>query len=112
MFERRHEPVLSRRAFLARFARSVVIAVLLVAGSLLIGTLGYRYTEHMGWIDAFYNATFILTSMGPTAPLTTDAGKLFASFYALLSTTVVLTFAAVIVTPLFHRLIHRFHAEE
>ncbi|MCC6677538.1 MAG: hypothetical protein IT436_10375 [Phycisphaerales bacterium] len=112
MFEKRHEPVIDRRAFLIRLARAIAIALVLVAVSLTIGVMGYRITEGMNWIDAFYNASFILTGMGPTAPLRTSAGKVFASCYALFSAMIVLTMAAVVVTPLFHRLMHRFHVDE
>jgi len=61
------------------------------------------------WIDALLNASMILTGMGPVNPMTTTAGKLFASFYALFSGVIFLSATAVMLTPVFHRVMHRFH---
>jgi hypothetical protein len=79
--------------------------------SWLIGILGYRELEGMAWIDAILNAAMILGGMGPVDPLKTDAGKLFASFYALFSGIVFLVVASLLVAPIFHRLLHHFHLE-
>jgi hypothetical protein len=49
--------------------------------------------------------------MGPIAPLNTTAGKLFASFYALFAGMVFLVAVGVMVTPVFHRILHHFHLE-
>ena len=58
------------------------------------------------------NASMILTGMGPVDPMTTTAGKLFATFYALYSGIAFLTMVAVLTAPLFHRLMHKFHLDE
>jgi len=55
MFERKHEKLLPRRAFLRRLAKYAVIALGLFFVSLLIGMLGYHLSEGMSWIDAFLN---------------------------------------------------------
>jgi hypothetical protein len=39
-------------------------------------------------------------------------GKLFASFYALYSGLVFIVTAAMLFTPLMHRLLHKFHWDE
>jgi len=91
--------------------RSVLIAVLVVALSLSGGVLGYRYSEHMEWIDALLNASMILGGMGPVNELHTWEGKLFASFYALYSCFLVLGLIGILMTPVMHRVLHRFHAE-
>ncbi len=49
--------------------------------------------------------------MGPVNQLHTDAGKLFASIYALYSGTVFLVTAGFVIAPLLHRFLHRFHLE-
>ena len=51
----------------------------------------------------------ILTGMGPVDPMTSTAGKLFASFYALYSGIAFLTIMAVLLAPLIHRFMHKFH---
>jgi hypothetical protein len=96
-----------------RVARHFGFGMAVIAGSLAIGILGYRYFEGMEWIDAFLNAAMLLGGMGPVDPkLQTDAGKLFAGIYALYAGMVVLVVAGVLLAPVFHRFIHRFHLEE
>lgn len=110
--ERRHQPLLSRRAFLARVARYVGATVVIVFTGLTIGMIGYHELEGLSWIDAYVNAAMILGGMGPVAELHTTAGKLFAATYALLSGFVLLVAAGLLLTPLLHRLLHRFHLEQ
>jgi hypothetical protein len=112
MYERHHEPLLPRAQFLLRLARHAAAALLLFAGSLGIGVLGYHELEGLAWIDALLNASMILGGMGPVDALRTEAGKIFASLYALYSGLVVLVVAGVIFAPLLHRLLHRFHRHE
>jgi hypothetical protein len=57
------------------------------------------------------NASMILTGMGPVDPLRSTAGKLFATFYALYSGIAFLTMMAVLLAPVIHRLMHKFHLE-
>lgn len=84
-------------------------AGLLVGVSALIGTLGYRVFAGYRWIDAFLNACMLLGGMGPIGDLPNDGSKLFASLFALYSGLVFLAVAAVLLTPVFHRVLHRFH---
>jgi hypothetical protein len=53
----------------------------------------------------------ILSGMGPVEPLRTDPAKLFAACYALYSGLVLLGSAAVILAPVVHRGLHKFHLE-
>jgi len=113
MYEPRHAPLLTRAQFVRRLARHFGLGLAVIAGSLAIGMLGYRYFEGMAWIDAYLNAAMLLGGMGPVDPqLTTEAGKLFAGLYALYAGMVVLVVAGVVLAPVFHRFIHRFHLEE
>jgi hypothetical protein len=92
-------------------ARSARIAFGLVVLSLFVGMLGYHALEGMKWIDAFVNASMILSGMGPVGELHTPAGKVFAGLYALYSGFALLTIAAVLLAPVMHRFLHRFHIE-
>ena len=76
-----------------------------------VGMLGYHHFESMSWIDAFANAAMILSGMGPFGPLQTDSGKLFAGLYALFSGLAFITTAGIILAPVAHRLMHKFHLE-
>jgi hypothetical protein len=113
MYERRHVPLATRAKFVRRVVRHFAFGMAAIAGSLAIGMAGYRYFEHMDWIDAYLNAAMLLGGMGPVDPqLTTDGGKLFAGLYALFAGMVVLVVAGVLFAPVLHRFIHRFHLEE
>jgi hypothetical protein len=111
MYERRGQPILSRRAFAMRIGRSAAVSTALIATSLGVGIIGYRLTAGLSWIDALLNAAMILTGMGPVSPLHTDGAKVFASLYALFSGVVFIASAGVVVAPLAHRFLHRFHIE-
>jgi hypothetical protein len=111
MFENRSKPLLPRRQFYSRMARSLQVGALIITGSLGLGMLGYHFLEKMPWLDAFLNAAMILSGMGPVGPLQTPAGKLFAGCYALFSGVAFLTSVAVVFAPVFHRFIHKFHLE-
>ncbi len=109
MFEHRNQALLSRTAFLRRFVLHISMASSIIVGSLAFGMLGYHYLEHLNWIDSLLNASMILGGMGPVNALQTRAGKIFASFYALYSGIVFLVVAGLIVAPVLHRFIHKFH---
>ena len=111
MYEHRGEPLLPRTKFFSRLASHVFIALLVVLGSLGIGIIGYRAFEGLAWIDATVNAAMILGGMGPVNELHTVAGKLFAAFYALFSGLVFLVTVGVLLAPIVHRFLHRFHLE-
>lgn len=111
IFEHRTQPLLPRAKFLLRLGRSGLLAALLVSGSLAMGVLGYHHFVGLDWIDSLLEASMILGGMGPINPIQTTSGKLFASFYALYSGIAFLTTAAVLVAPVLHRFLHRFHVE-
>ena len=111
MFEHRKEPLLPKSAFLRRLARYAIIALGIDLSSLVIGVLGYHFSEGFPWIDSLLNAAMILGGMGPVNELHTAAGKLFASFYALYSGVVFVVVAGVLFAPVVHRFLHHFHLE-
>lgn len=111
MFEHYRQPLLPRSAFLLRQVRHAAIAFGIVLGSLVMGILGYHVFEGLPWIDALVNAAMLLGGMGPVNELHTTAGKLFAAFYALYSGVIFLLVAGVLLAPVIHRFLHRFHLE-
>ncbi|HXD20805.1 MAG TPA: hypothetical protein VN654_27530 [Vicinamibacterales bacterium] len=114
MYESRHAPLATRAVFRRRVVRHFVVAMLLIGGSLLMGILGYRLLDKptMPWIDAYLNAAMLLGGMGPVSDLHTRSAKVFAGLYALYSGIVVIAAASIILAPVFHRFVHRFHLEE
>jgi hypothetical protein len=112
MYEHRSHPLLPKANYYKRLARNFIWGSGVILFSLSVGMAGYHYFENIGWIDSLLNASMILTGMGPVNTLHTTAGKLFASFYALFSGVVFLTFIAFILAPVVHRLLHTFHLDE
>ena len=62
--------------------------------------------------DAFLNAAMLLGGMGPVHTPQTEGGKVFAGVYALYAGLVFLVATALLLTSIFHRLLHRFHWEQ
>ena len=54
----------------------------------------------------------ILGGMGPVNPLPTDGAKIFASFYALFSGLMFIGIMGVVLSPIVHRFLHKFHIDE
>jgi hypothetical protein len=112
MYEHHKQPLASRKIFLRRVRRNIIVATGILFISLGIGVLGYHFFEDLSWIDSLLNASMILGGMGPVNPVQTVAGKLFASFYALYSGVILLASVGILATPIFHRFMHRFHLAE
>jgi hypothetical protein len=109
MYEHHRQPLASRKEFAQRLAVNAGFGLGLILVSLGIGILGYHLFEDLPWIDALLNASMILGGMGPVNALASDAGKVFASIYALYSGVVLLASVGVLAAPIFHRFLHRFH---
>ena len=111
MYERHHEPLVSREVYLRRIARSGGAACAVVFAALFLGVSGYHWIEGIPWVDAILNAAMILGGMGPVAELRTTAGKLFAAAYALFSVLMFIVVAGLFFAPVIHRFLHVFHLE-
>ncbi len=112
MIEPRHSPLLPRRKFFIRMGWHLATGLCLIAISLAIGMSGYAWFEKMRWIDAFVNASMILSGMGPVGELHTAGGKIFAGCYALYSGLALITIVGIIFTPIAHRLFHKFQLDD
>ena len=109
MYEAKHHRPLPLRRFLQRMFSHGVAALALLVGSLWAGVAGYMHSEHLSALDAFLNAAMLLGGMGPVNPPVSSAGKLFAGCYALYAGLVFIVTAAIMLTPVLHRVLHRFH---
>jgi hypothetical protein len=110
-FEHRDLPPLSRRHFIRRFLRHVGYGAIVVGLSVLGGTVGYRFFAGFSWVDSFLNASMLLGGLGPVGDLPSAGAKIFASLFALYSGLVFLILAGVLLAPIFHRVLHKFHWE-
>ncbi len=80
--------------------------------ALFIGIAGYHWLAGLEWIDALLNASMILGGMGPVDQLHSNGAKFFASMYALFSGIVVITVTGIMLSPLLHRILHKFHVND
>jgi hypothetical protein len=109
LYEDRLSPPVPRSVFVRRLAGHFGVATVLVLVSLGAGMIGYHWFEHLGWMDSFLNAAMLLGGEGPVATPTTRGGKLFAGLYALYSGMIFVVAATIIMAPVVHRIMHRFH---
>lgn len=112
MFERRHERVAPPHVFAKRMASFAAMAFLLTLASLIFGVAGYYFFGGLRFTDALLNASMILGGMGPVNTLTSESGKIFASFYALFSGLIFMAVIGIIFSPIVHRMLHKFHIDE
>lgn len=112
MYEHRKHPLLPWPAFLRRVGWHVAVAGGIVVVVVSAGTSGYHVLARLPWIDAFLNASMILSGMGPVDRLTTSGAKLFAALYALFSGLVFVAVMGIVLGPWVHRLFHWMHLEE
>jgi hypothetical protein len=112
MYESPRHPPLSRARFRRRLLIHACIALAVIAFSLGIGIAGYCGFEHLGLLDGFLNTAMLLGGMGPVNAPVTPAGKVFAGLFALYAGLVFIVVAALLFTPLLHRLMHRLHWDE
>ena len=76
-----------------------------------IGMSIYHFVEGLPLADSFLNAAMLLGGMGPVDPLHTTAGKWLAGLYALFAGIVFLVLAGVMLAPVIHHVLHKFHLE-
>jgi hypothetical protein len=117
MYERKTEPLASKKLFYKRIVTNSLHVSLILAFMLLVGTIGYHYStcKALPWIDAFHNASMILSGMGPVVPpeyIFTFGGKVFSSLYALFSGIIFVSSIGYILAPGIHRIFHRLHWEQ
>lgn len=108
----RHRHLVVRPWHLAGHMVSRAFALLpLAAATLALGMAIYHWAEGLAWADSFLNAAMLLGGMGPVDPLHTTAGKMLAGCYALFAGTVFLVLAGVMLAPVLHHVLERFHLE-
>ena len=112
MYEHKKQQLAPVHVYYKRILRNIIIAFIIIAVCLIIGTLGYHYSDNIPWLDAMHNASMILSGMGPVVVIKSVTGKWFSSFYALFSGVVFITNMGIILAPAIHRLFHRLHVEE
>lgn len=114
MYEPKSVPPISTSLFARRLLRHAGYGGVLIVVSLLLGTAGFKHWAGQDSLTAFENSAMSLGGMGPVgeADKYRDSGKWFAAFFALYAGLVLLVVAGVLIAPVFHRILHRFHWDE
>ena len=89
-------------------------AVFLPLGAVVLffGMAIYHWVEGLPWSDAFLNAAMLLGGMGPVNQFHTAAGKWLAGLYALFAGLFFILLAGIMLGPVIHAVLHRFHLEK
>jgi hypothetical protein len=98
--------------FVNRLLRSIAFSSILIFATLGMGVLGYHHLAGLDWIDSLLNASMILGGMGPVDTLTSNQAKIFASVYALFCGLVLVGATGLVLSPILHRMLHRFQIDE
>jgi hypothetical protein len=111
-YERRNEQLAPRSIFIKRLLAAELFAMGLIAVALMIGIAGYHFIAGFQWLDSLLEASMILGGMGPIKELPNDSAKIFASIYALFSGLIFIGVMGIVLSPVVHRIMHKFHVDE
>ena len=111
-YERRHDQLAPRSVFIKRVIAALAVALALILVALTIGISGYHFIAGFNWVDSLLEASMILGGMGPIKELPSDSAKVFASIYALFSGIIFIGVMGIVLAPVVHRIMHKFHVDE
>ena len=89
-----------------------MVAFALIAVALMIGIAGYHYIAGFNLVDSLLEASMLLGGMGPVRELPNGTAKIFDSIYALFSGLFLIALMGIILSPVIHRILHKFHVDE
>lgn len=112
MYEKISDRLLSTEHFLLRILKHVLYVIILLAFSLLFGTLGFMVFEGYGLEEALIHALHILSGFGLLALPTSFSGRVFASLFGLYASLFFLAAFSFMFAPVLHRILHKLHLEE
>jgi uncharacterized membrane protein YphA (DoxX/SURF4 family) len=110
-FEKKHHRPAPLHVFKRRMAAHLLLASAIILFAIAVGMAGYMSLAGMTAVDAFLNASMIFSGMGPVGDLPNSAAKIFASVYAIVCGILLLAIAGIVLAPVFHRMLHIFHAD-
>jgi hypothetical protein len=110
-FERRTDKLAPVSVYVQRIIAAVAIAILLMLVALSVGMAGYHLIAGFDFVDSLLEASMILGGMGPVRELPNQSAKVFASIYALFSGVFFIALMGIILAPVAHRVLHKFHLD-
>jgi hypothetical protein len=115
MYEHKNQSLAPLRVYYRRIFRNIFLVSIILIIMLTIGMLGFYFftVKPVALIDAFHNASMILSGMGPVlSDQLSTGGKIFSSFYAIFSGVIFMSSVGFILAPAVHRFLHRLHLQE
>lgn len=113
--QRKHR-LAPKTVFYRRLRANAAFGSCIMAVSLGIGILGYKYSvPEFSWFDSLLNAAMILSGMGPVIDANiqlTNGAKVFASVYALFSGVAFISTIGILIAPIAHRFFHKLHLQD
>ena len=110
-FERRTDKLAPVSVYVQRIIGSLTMAFVLILLALFVGLAGYHFIAGFNFVDSLLEASMILGGMGPVRELPSDTAKVFASIYALFSGVIFIALMGIILAPVAHRVLHKFHVD-
>src|SRR5215831_14878741 len=111
-FERRADKLAPLSVYVQRIIGSLAIGLVLILIALSVGIAGYHLIAGFNFVDSLLEASMILGGMGPVRELPNQPAKIFASLYALFSGVFFIAMMGIILAPVAHRVLHKFHLDE
>lgn len=112
MYESKNDPLIPTRHFTKRLAIHLVYALIVLLVTVLIGVLAHLWLEPVNLHDAILNTALIVGGIGPFIVPATASGKLFFAIYSMFVGLVFVGTLGIILAPLAHRIIHKFHLDD
>nr|WBF71014.1 putative potassium channel protein [Megavirus caiporensis] len=85
----------------ARVLELIIILTIILVIIIIFGYLGYRYLFNMTRVDALYNTTLTISTLGIAPGDKTEAEKIFTGIYAVLVGVFFISLVSAIVSYIF-----------
>jgi hypothetical protein len=112
MYEHKNTPLISRKHFHKRLFNHVLLAVGMVILSLSVGVLGHIYFDDMPFARAVVASTTLMSGLGLSVLPDSTHGQVFASIYGILCSYIYIATSTIVISPILHRVLHKFHLDE
>ncbi|HLR50697.1 MAG TPA: hypothetical protein VK076_08995 [Candidatus Sphingobacterium stercoripullorum] len=112
MYEKRTERIIGRKQFYIRLFKHFLGIVGLLILSLIVGILGFMVFEKLSLTESFLHASIMLSGLGLLEKPSTPQGHVFTGIYGLYAGLVFIASLSILVTPIIHRIIHKFHWDD
>lgn len=84
----------------------------LIGVSLLIGIFGFMTFESLTLSESFLHSSIMLSGLGLIEKPSTQNGHIFSGIYGLYAGLVFLASFGILISPIIHRIIYKFHWNE